>query len=346
MIRSNDIPLSGLRTILNTTLLLVVLLGSMGIEPLADHLDATRVCRASETPAATNDGGRESAAPLEPPESPTPIFYDMAEKVGLDFVHFNGMSGEYYFPEMTGQGGGFLDYDNDGDMDVYLVQGNMLGPGKTLEDALFPPQGSLPTKDRLFRNDLTVGSDGSPHLRFTDVTDESGIQSLGYGMGVATGDFDNDGWIDLYVTNYGSNELFQNNGDGTFANVTEEAGVNDPRWSTSASFFDYDGDGWLDLYLCNYVEVDISENKRCYAPSSARDYCGPSDFPPVPDRLFRNLGNGRFEDVTGKASSQESTEPGSESSQQTSTATDGWISTWQTTVWPTKCGSTRATVVS
>jgi len=301
MIRSRNIPLFGLRTALNAILLLIVLHGLLGIELLEDHLGAARVCRANPKPTATNDDPGESPARSESTESMTPIFHDMAVEAGLDFVHFNGMSGEYYFPEMTGQGGGFLDYDNDGDIDVYLIQGTMLGPGKTLEDALFPPQGSLPTKDRLFRNDLIVEPDGTRLLRFTDVTEESGIQSHGYGMGMATGDFDNDGWIDLYVTNYGSNELFRNNGDGTFTNVTEEAGVDDPRWSTSASFFDYDADGWLDLYVCNYVEVDISENKRCYAPSSARDYCGPSDFPPVPDRLLRNLGNGRFEDVTGKA---------------------------------------------
>jgi hypothetical protein len=287
--------------VLNVIFLLIFLHGLVGIEHLADHYFEIPVCRADEKLSAPNDSRSESGAPSESSESLAPIFYDMAEKVGLDFVHFNGMSGEYYFPEMTGQGGGFFDYDNDGDIDVYLVHGNMLGPGKTLEDALFPFQGPLPIQDRLFRNDLILEPDGRRVLRFVDITEESGIQSLGYGMGIATGDFDNDGWTDLYVTNYGSNELFRNNGDGTFANVTEEAGADDPRWSTSASFFDYDADGWLDLYVCNYVEVDITENKRCYAPSSARDYCGPSDFPPVPDRLFRNLGNGRFEDVTGKA---------------------------------------------
>ncbi len=238
------------------------------------------------------------AAGAEP--GPRPIFRDLAAKSGLDFVHFNGMSGELYFPEMTGQGGALFDYDGDGDLDAYLVNGSMLGPGKTLADALFPPRGPLPPRDRLFRNDL-VATDGRPEPRFVDVTEASGLDARGYGMGVAVGDYDGDGFQDLYVTNYGPNELWRNLGDGTFADVTEEAGVGDPLWGTSAAFFDADADGDLDLYVVNYVEFDLERNPRCFAPSSRRDYCGPSAFPPQPDRFYRNLGNGRFEDVTLKA---------------------------------------------
>ncbi len=238
------------------------------------------------------------AAGAEP--GPRPIFRDLAAKSGLDFVHFNGMSGELYFPEMTGQGGALFDYDGDGDLDAYLVNGSMLGPDKTLADALFPPRGPLPPRDRLFRNDL-VATDGRPEPRFVDVTEASGLDARGYGMGVAVGDYDGDGFQDLYVTNYGPNELWRNLGDGTFADVTEEAGVGDPLWGTSAAFFDADADGDLDLYVVNYVEFDLERNPRCFAPSSRRDYCGPSAFEPQPDRFYRNLGNGRFEDVTLKA---------------------------------------------
>jgi hypothetical protein len=228
-----------------------------------------------------------------------PIFTDVSKQTGLDFIHFNGMSGEYYFPEMTGQGGGIFDYDNDGDMDVLLVQGNMLGKGKTFKDALFPPRDPNP-RDRLFRNDLTIDKNGKPVNRFVDVTDKAGLKLTGYGMGVAAGDYNNDGWIDIYITNYGPNQLLRNNGNGTFTDVTKQTGTGDDLWGTSAVFFDYDQDGWLDLYVCNYVLFDIDENKKCFARSSRRDYCGPSAFPPQKDRFYRNKGDGTFEDVTDK----------------------------------------------
>jgi hypothetical protein len=117
-------------------------------------------------------------------------------------------------------------------------------------------------------------------------------------MGAAVGDYDNDGDPDLYVTHFGSNILFRNNGNGTFSDVTREAGVDDPRWSTSAAFLDYDRDGNLDLFLTNYVDFTIKGNKKCFAPTGERDYCTPAAYRPAPDRLFRNLGNGRFSDVT------------------------------------------------
>ena len=225
-----------------------------------------------------------------------PPFEERAAASGLEFVHFNGMSGEHYFPEMTGQGGALVDYDGDGDLDAYLVQGSMLGPGKTMADALMPLQG--PPGDRLFRNDLETSADGSTAARFVDVTAASGIAGGGYGMGVATGDYDGDGWTDLYVTNLGSNQLWRNQGDGTFRDVTAEAGVGDPLWSTSAAFADLDGDGRLDLYVVNYVEFDLAANPRCFATSSRRDYCGPSGFRPLSDTLYRNRGDGTFEEAT------------------------------------------------
>ena len=193
-------------------------------------------------------------------------FVERAEATGLHFAHFNGMSGEFYFPEMMPAGVGLLDYDNDGDLDVYLVQGQMLGEGKTLSQALFQPVGPLPLKGRLYRNDLQVRADGTRTLRFTDVTDASGIDARGYGMGVATGDVDNDGCIDLYLTNLGPNQLFRNNCDGTFTDVSKASGTDDSGWSVSASFLDYDRDGWLDLYVGNYVQYDLKTDQAMHEP--------------------------------------------------------------------------------
>ena len=229
------------------------------------------------------------------------VFTDETQAVGIDFVHFNGMSGEKYFCEVVGSGGALFDYDNDGDLDLYIVQGNMLGPGKALKDALFPPRVPLPPRDRLYRNDLKVHADGSRNLRFTDVTEASGIEATGYGMGAAVADVDNDGWVDLYVTNFGRNQLFRNNGDGSFreAALPEEAA---PRWSVSAAFLDYDRDGWLDLFVGNYVNFSFSYTKDCFGVTGRVDYCGPLSYEPVPDQLFRNRGDGTFEDVS--ASSQ------------------------------------------
>ncbi|MCP4151686.1 MAG: CRTAC1 family protein [bacterium] len=228
-----------------------------------------------------------------------PIYSEVAKASGLDFVHFNGMSGELYFAEMTGQGGGFLDYDNDGDLDVYLVQGNILGPGKTMKDALFPSRDPNP-RDRLYRNDLSVDKNGKRRVQFVDVTDKAGLKMTGYGMGVATGDFNNDGWVDIYVTNYGPNCMLYNNGNGTFTDVTKKTGTGCELWGTSAAAFDYDHDGHLDLYVANYVDADANNNKRCFAKSSRRDYCGPSGFNPLKDRFYHNKGDGTFEDVTDK----------------------------------------------
>ncbi|MDH3745886.1 MAG: VCBS repeat-containing protein, partial [Acidobacteriota bacterium] len=227
------------------------------------------------------------------------VFVDRAAETGLNFVHFNGMSGEFYFAETAGSGGALFDYDNDGDLDVYLVQAHMLGPGKSSEDALLPPVGEL--RDRLFRNDLSVGADGSPILRFTEVTEESGIRAEGYGMGAATGDFDNDGWVDLYVTNFGSNQLWRNNGDGTFSDVTAKSGADDIRWSVPATWLDFDRDGWLDLFVGNYVDFTIGSHKLCRTIAGAPDYCGPLAFNPLPDRLLRNRRDGGFEDRSASA---------------------------------------------
>ncbi len=219
-----------------------------------------------------------------------PWFSEQAQAVGLDFRHVNGMSGQLWFVENVGGGVALFDYDNDGDLDVYLTQGQRLGQ---------PPDPKL--RDRLYRNDLGTGPDGRPLLRFTDVTEASGIRALGYGMGVAAGDYDNDGWIDLYLTNFGPNQLWRNLGDGRFKEVTAAAGAQEAGWSVSASFTDYDRDGWLDLFIGNYADYALDKDRKCYAPNSARDYCSPKMYPALPDRLLHNLGDGRFEDVSEAA---------------------------------------------
>ena len=247
---------------------------------------------------------QSTGTPTSAPDSASDTqewFVDGAIEAGIDFVHFNGMSGGFYFPEHMAPGVGLLDYDNDGDLDVYLVQGQMLGEGKTSRDALIAPRGPLPPRDRLYRNDLQVQPDGTRTLRFRDVTEESRIVGRGFGMGVATGDFNNDGWVDLYVTRFGPNQLFRNNGDGTFTDQSKQSGTDDPGWGVSAAFVDFDRDGWLDLYVGNYLQYGIEMDRRCANPAGARDYCHPAVYQAQPDVLYRNQGNGTFVDVTAKA---------------------------------------------
>ncbi|MCI0485890.1 MAG: CRTAC1 family protein [Blastocatellia bacterium] len=232
------------------------------------------------------------------PSASNSIFEDVTDRAGLDFQHYNGMMGRFHLPEITGSGAALFDFDNDGDLDVFLVQGSALEPNSKPDKTLFPWRGQGPPVSRLYRNDLTKEKDGSIKLKFTDVTAKSGILADGYGMGVAAGDINNDGWADLYVSNLGSNRMFLNNGDGTFADVTKKTGTDDQRWSTSAAFFDYDRDGWLDLFVANYVNFSAANSPTCYATSSAKDYCGPKAFRPLPDRLFHNKGDGTFEDVS------------------------------------------------
>ena len=224
-------------------------------------------------------------------------FVDRAETAGLDYIHFNGMTGGFYTPEMMGPGVGLFDYDNDGDLDVYIPQGNLLGDGEPL---ISPPEGQ-PLTDRLFRNDLEVHSDGTRTLRFTDVTDESGLRSQGYGIGVATGDYDNDGWVDLYVTRFGPNQMFRNLGDGTFMDVSAVSNTDDASWGVPATFLDYDRDGFLDLFVGNYLAYTLETHTQCYAPSGVADYCAPESGLPQTNVLYRNQGNGTFVDVTAAA---------------------------------------------
>lgn len=223
-----------------------------------------------------------------------PLFREVAAEVGLDFFLYGAPTREHYMPEIIGAGVALFDYDNDGDLDVYVLQGGLLNP--SAKPLIQPPPGWKPG-NRLFRNMLSE----TGKLHFVDVTEKAGVGHIGFGMGVAVGDYDGDGYQDLYVTNFGHNVLYHNNGDGTFMDVTLQAGVDDPRWSTSAAWVDYDADGRLDLFVCNYVDFTVENNKRCYAPAGELDYCSPRSYDPLPSRLFRNLGNGRFEDVTASS---------------------------------------------
>lgn len=236
-----------------------------------------------------------AAAAFVAPRAQTPTsprFEDVAEKTGLRFTHDNGARGEYWLTEIMGAGVALFDYDNDGDLDVFLVQGASGAPGHGV-----PRTGSANTS-KLFRNDLDKPG-GT--LRFTDVTAEAGVGLVAQGMGVAVGDIDNDDDLDLYVTTFGDNVLFRNDGKGRFTDVTASAHANDPRWSTSAAFVDYDRDGHLDLYVANYVDFTPAGNKPCVEPAGGRDYCAPVAYRPVPSRLLRNRGDGTFEDASERA---------------------------------------------
>jgi enediyne biosynthesis protein E4 len=220
-------------------------------------------------------------------------FVEFAGQAGLDFVHVNGATGSFYYPEILGPGVALFDLDNDGDLDVYLVQGASLGKA---------PDNAPHSGGRLFRNDLQLRPDGSLALRFTDVTRESGIRATHFGLGVAAGDVDNDGWVDLLLTNFGPNQLLHNNGNGTFADVTAASALtDDARFAVSAAFVDYDRDGWLDVYVANNVNYTIANETECPNPAGRRDYCPPQIYGGRPDQLYRNLGKGTFADVTAKA---------------------------------------------
>lgn len=246
-------------------------------------------CHPPEKPAPPKLKEAPSASLPHDTNAKSDWFVDATEQVGLMFRHDSGATGELLLPEIMGSGAALFDMDRDGDLDLFLVQGGPLTAG---DKSSRPNHG-------LFRNDL--GSKPSGGLYFTDITAGSGIQSVGYGMGVAVGDIDNDGLLDLYICGLESNQLLRNLGNGRFVDITHQSGVDDPRWISSATFFDYDRDGHLDLFVTNYVAFDRKRSPNCYAPSSARDYCGPDAYPAVHDTLFHNLGGGRFENVTESA---------------------------------------------
>ena len=218
----------------------------------------------------------------------TPSFSEVLPSAsGISWVHVAGLSPEKYLPQSTGAGCAFFDYDNDGWMDIYLVNSGRC-------DIFIPTQ---PLRNALYRNNR----DGT----FTDVSERAGVLGGGYGMGVAVGDYNADGFPDLYVTQYGRSILYRNNGDGTFTDVTEQAGVAAPGWASSAVWFDYDNDGRLDLFVCRFVDFDKTKHHNCGAPGipalkGLNEYCYPRVYSPMPSWLFHNNGDGTFTDVSQK----------------------------------------------
>jgi hypothetical protein len=218
-------------------------------------------------------------------------FSDITVRSGLNFQYQSSRTTRKYLPETMGPGVALFDYDNDGRLDIFVVNGAPLADPS--------PKGTIPQKtgakywNRLYHQK----KDGM----FEDVTEKAGLQGAGYGMGVAVGDYDNDGWEDLYVTAYGSNKLYHNNGDGTFTDVTEKAGVAGSGWSTSAIWVDLDNDGLLDLVVLRYLEWDFDDIWCGEHREGFRAYCHPDYFKPVSLLAFHNDGGGRFTDITAKS---------------------------------------------
>jgi enediyne biosynthesis protein E4 len=227
--------------------------------------------------------------------APDVQFIDITQAAGIDFAHKSSATSNKYLVETMGGGVALLDYDNDGRLDVFFTN------GAKIDDPM--PPGKLPDKsDRTFWNRLYhQNTDGT----FTDVTEKAGLSGVSqnsYGMGVAVGDYDNDGADDIYVTNYGGNTLYANNGDGTFTDVTTRAGVAAGKWSASAGFLDYDNDGKLDLFVTRYVDWSFPTNRYCGEQKPGyRAYCHPDNYDGVTNILYHNNGDGTFTDVSSKA---------------------------------------------
>ncbi len=225
-----------------------------------------------------------------PAASPV-AFTDVTAQSGVTFRHTSGAFGKKYLPETMGSGVVVLDVDNDGLQDLFFANGKSW-PGR-------PPSRSLPA---LYRN-----AGGG---RFTDITRAAGLAVEMYGMGAAAGDYDNDGAIDLFVTALGGNRLFRNTGKGTFQDVTQRAGVGRAGFSTSAAWLDYDKDGRLDLFVTNYVQWQLEKDIHCTLDGKTKSYCTPESYKGDTPFLFRNLGNGTFEDATKKAGLHDPTSKG------------------------------------
>lgn len=227
------------------------------------------------------------AAPSPAPDAGPIRFEELALRAGLEFTANSSPTEYKNQPETMVSGVALLDYDNDGFLDVYLVNGAAI-PSLEKESPMY--------WNRLFHNNR----DGT----FSDVTEKAGVRGAGYGMGAAVGDYDNDGWPDLYVVNVTANQLFRNNHDGTFSDVTAKAGVaggvhgGKKMWSVSAAWLDYNNDGLLDLFVSNYCKWEVNKDPWCGPSPKLRAYCHPKNYEPLPDSLFRNNGDGTFTDVS------------------------------------------------
>jgi enediyne biosynthesis protein E4 len=249
----------------------------------------------SSTPTATPDSQKSQVPEANPISSPAtrpsgPIeFTDVTSQAGIHFKHNTGAFGKKYLPETMGSGVCFIDYDNDGWQDIFFVN-SMDWPGHKSGSK------SLPA---LYHNN----HDGT----FTDVTQQAGLALETYGMGCAVGDYDNDGFDDLYVTSVGSNHLYRNLGNGRFADVTRKAGVSDPGFSASAMWFDYDNDGKLDLFVTHYIDWSIEKDQYCSLDNKNKSYCTPQTYKGESSTLFHNKGDGTFENVTPRAGLHDTT---------------------------------------
>ena len=229
---------------------------------------------------------------LEAGESASVFYRDVTTSTGIHFKHGNSATADKFLIETMAGGVAIIDFDNDGWADIFVVNGARLHSGQ--KDTESPDKSEQAFWNRLYRNN----HDGT----FTDVTEHAGLRGVGYGMGVAVGDYDNDGFADLFVTNYGSVQLYHNNGNGTFTDVTERLHLNAEGWMTSAGFFDYDSDGNLDLFVCRYLDWKFSKNIYCGAKTEAgRSYCHPDNYKPVSNYLLHNNGDGTFTDVSMKS---------------------------------------------
>ena len=220
-------------------------------------------------------------------------FKSVTKEAGIHFKHHDGGRGQRYFIEPLGAGAAFLDYNNDGLQDIYLVNGTELSPLTERQS-----DGSEPPRNALYRN--------NGDSTFADVAIAAGVADAGYGMGCTVGDYDNNGFPDLYVTNFGANAFFRNNGDGTFTDVTTHTGTGDTRWGASCAIVDYDNDGFLDLYVINYVKYAIESDQVCM-DKGVRVYCDPRLYEGELDILYHNNGDGTFTDVTESAGFSEAT---------------------------------------
>ena len=221
-----------------------------------------------------------------------PLTFEVKPRQGVDFVLENSPTSQKYLIETMPGGVALLDYNNDGLLDIFLVNG-----GK-VSDPMQTPESFDRSNPKYWNRLYRQNKDGT----FTDVTKQAGLANAGdgnYGMGVAVGDYDNDGYPDVFVTNYGKNTLYHNNGNGTFTDVTEKAGVASGGWSVSAGFFDYDNDGKLDLFVTRYMEWDTKHSKTC--GGEWRTYCPPEEFPATTSILYHNRGDGTFEDVSRRS---------------------------------------------
>jgi hypothetical protein len=238
----------------------------------------------AESASPTSEVVISSPTPTPTPPRPSgPIEYtDVSAQAGIRFKHNSGAFGKKYLPETMGNGGAFLDYDNDGWQDVLLVNSTS-----------WPEQKSARSTLALYHNN----KDGT----FTDVTRQAGLAVETYGLGCASADYDDDGNVDIYITSVGANHLFRNLGNGKFADVTNKAAVGDPGFSTSAAWFDYDKDGNLDLFVCNYVDWSIEKDQYCSLDGKNKSYCTPQAYKGQSSTLYRNKGNGTFENVTQRA---------------------------------------------